>query len=208
MKLPKIILTGMLILTTNSHAVNCGIQGSLYPIKEQSALELIQQRLWQLQASGEIERQQQKLKEQALNTLERPKPVGGLTATKHPRVFEKDLSMVFPHDIRGPNQEILYKAGTRVNPLANRLLQTKKVLIFFDGKEAKQLQWALKEHQQRKGLAKLVLVNGPVLALMRTYEIPFYFDQSGRLTRYFGFEQVPAMVYQQGEKLMIAEIKV
>jgi conjugal transfer pilus assembly protein TraW len=192
----------------NSHAKNCGSQGSLYPIKEQSALVLIQQRLAQLQASGEIEQHQQKLKEQALSTVQRPKQVMGLTLTQHPRVFEKDLTLTFSNDIKGPHNEIIYKAGTRINPLANRLLQTKKVLIFLDGDDQKQLQWALQEHEKKRGLAKLVLINGAVLQLMRTYEVPFYFDQAGKLTRYFGFGHVPAMVYQQGHKLMIAEVKI
>ncbi len=196
-----------LLMPINSYAVNCGTQGSLYPIKEQSALEHIQQRLKQLRASGEIEKHQQQLKEQAIATIERPKPVIGLTLTQHPRVFEKDLTLVVAEDIKGANGEILHKAGTRLNPLSNRLLHTKKVLLFLDGDDKKQVTWALNEHQKRSGLAKLVLVKGQPLALMRTFDVPFYFDQSGRLTQYFGFKHVPAMVYQQSDKLMIAEVK-
>lgn len=196
-----------LLMPINSYAVNCGTQGSLYPIKEQSALEMIQQRLAQLEASGEIAKHQQQLKEQAIATIEKPKPITGLTITQHPRVFEKDLTLTVPEDIKGANGEIIHKAGTRINPLANRLIHTKKVLIFLDGDDKKQVQWALNEHQKRKGLAKLVLIKGQPLELMRTFEVPFYFDQSGRLVRYFGFEHVPAMVYQQDDKLMIAEVK-
>lgn len=199
-------LAGLLMLI-NSYAVNCGTQGSLYPIKEQSALEHIQQRLKQLEASGDIEKHQKQLKEQAVATIERPKLVMGLTTTQHPRVFEKDLTLVVSEDIKGANGEIIHKAGTKINPLANRLVHTKKVLLFLDGDDKKQISWALNEHQKRSGLAKLVLVKGQPLELMRIHEVPFYFDQSGRLTQYFGFEHVPAMVYQQDNKLMIAEVK-
>ncbi len=203
------LLTFMgLLMPINSYAVNCGTQGAVYPIKEKSALELIQQRLAKMQAKGEIEMYQQQLKSQALNTVERPKPVQGLIKTKHARVFEKDISISVPVDIKGPNGEVIQRAGTWVNPLNNPWLSTRKVLIFLDGEDEKQVEWALQEHQKRRGLVKLVLVNGPVMQLMRDFEVPFYFDQSGRLTRYFGFQQIPAMVYQKGDKLMVAEIKV
>ena len=188
-------------------AQDCGTQGAVYPVKEKSALELIQQRLANMQASGEIDMRQQQLKSQALNTIEKPKPVSGLIKTKQARTFEKDISVSMPEDIRDHNGKIIHKSGTLVNPLSNKLLATKKVLIFLDGDDNEQVEWALKEHQKRRGLAKLVLVNGKPLELMRAFDTPFYFDQTGRLARYFGFQQIPAMVYQKGDKLMVAEVK-
>ena len=197
----------LLLLSFGVSALNCGTQGTVYPIKEKSALALIQERLNQMQAKGEIETHQQKLKTQALNTIERPNAVTGLSKTKRPRVFEKDISVSMPEDIRDHNGKVIHKAGTRVNPLNNPLLATKKVLIFLDGDDNEQVEWALKEHQKRRGLAKLVLVNGKPLELMRIFDTPFYFDQTGRLTKYFGFQQIPAMVYQKDNKLMVAEVK-
>ena len=41
-------------------ALNCGTQGAVYPIKEKSALALIEERLNQMQAKGEIEAHQQR----------------------------------------------------------------------------------------------------------------------------------------------------
>ena len=207
MRFACVVLFSVLILNAVSFAHDCGTQGAVYPFKEKSALALIQERLNQMQAKGEIETHQQRLKAQALNTIERPKAVTGLSKTKQPRVFEKDISVSMPEDIRDHNGKIIHKAGTRVNPLNNKLLATKKVLIFFDGDDKEQVEWALKEHQRRRGLAKLVLVNGKPLELMRTFDTPFYFDQTGRLTKYFGFQQIPAMVYQKGDKLMVAEVK-
>ena len=197
----------ILLFPFNVTALNCGIQGAVYPIKEKNALELIQQRLNEMHAKGEIETHQQKLKTQALNTIEKPKPVSGLIKTKQARIFEKDISVSMPEDIRDHNGKIIHKAGTRVNPLNNKLLATKKVLIFLDGDDKQQVEWALKEHQKRRGLAKLVLVSGKPLELTRTFDTPFYFDQTGRLTKYFGFQQIPAMVYQKGDKLMVAEVR-
>jgi conjugal transfer pilus assembly protein TraW len=194
-------------LSSAAFAQDCGTQGATYPIKEKSALALIQERLSQMQVKGEIETHQRKLKAQALNTIERPKAVAGLSKTKQARTFEKDISVSMPEDIKDHSGKIIHKAGTRVNPLNNKLLATKKVLIFLDEDDKEQVEWALKEHQRRRGLAKLVLVSGKPLELMRTFDKPFYFDQTGRLTKYFGFQQIPAMVYQNGDKLMVAEVK-
>lgn len=191
-----------------SHALNCGTQGSVYPIQEQNALEWILQRLKHMELNGEIEKHQQKLKTKALVSLERPNPISGLKPTQTPRVFTKDLTVTISQDIRNAKGALIHPAGTKINPLSNPLLASKKVLIFLDADDLKQLNFALHEYQKRQGFAKLVLVKGPVLELIRKHQIPFYFDQSGRLTRYFGFKQIPALVYQQNQQLVVAEVRV
>ena len=185
--------------------MNLGVQGSVYEIQEVDGLELIMGRLKEMQMNGEIEHQQQTLKKRALTSIAKPPAVVGLKATQVPRTIERDLSITVPYDIRGINGEIIQKAGFKLNPLINSI--SKKTLIFFDAEDEKQLNWALSQYRQYDGLAKLVLVNGSPLALMKQHQIPFYFDQMGSLSRYFKLEQVPAKVYQQGDKLIIAEVK-
>ncbi len=185
-----------------SFAANLGVQGSVYEIGEQNALEWITERLTMMQANGEIEFQNQKLKNQALATLERPTPTV-LIPTKRPRTFEKDLTITVPKDIKDASEKILYLAGTRINPLKNMF--SRKSLIFFDGDDLKQLNWALQEY--KKGFVKLILIKGAPLELMRQYDIPFYFDQAGKLSQYFELEQVPATVHQEQDKLIISEVK-
>lgn len=193
------------MLCGDLHAKVLGTQGKTYEIKKQNALTLIDQRLMQLQASGEIARQQATLKAQGIASIEHPSPVKGLKPTTHPRSFEKDLTVVVSKDIRDTHGNLLQKAGTRINPL--KKFVSKKTLLFFDGTNTEQLQWALREYQQSQGLCKMVLVNGPPLALMREHELPFYFDQKGRLVQIFGITQVPAKVFQRKDKLFIEELK-
>jgi conjugal transfer pilus assembly protein TraW len=200
------IFWGCFIPCCELSAANLGVQGSVYEIQEVDGLELIMGRLREMQMNGEIENQQQTLKKRALTSIEKPSMVAGLKATQVPRTIEWDLSITVPYDIRGINGEIIQKAGFKLNPLTNSM--SKKTLIFFDAEDEKQLNWALKEYHHQAGLSKLVLVNGSPLALMQQYHIPFYFDQAGSLSRYFKLEQVPAKVYQKGDKLIIAEVKV
>ena len=187
------------------YAKNLGTQGAMYEIGEQDALLLIEQRVKQMEQIGEIERQQQKLKSQMIASIEKPTPVLGLKRTEKPRTFEHDLTVTVPADMIGPKGEVIYKAGARINPLAH--VFTSKTVVFLDGEDEQQLAWALEAYKVKNGLAKLVLVNGSPLALMRQYEIPFYFDQGGRLSQYFKLEQIPARVYQEKEKLIIEELK-
>lgn len=187
-------------------AENLGTQGSVYEIKERDALEYIDKKLATMQMSGEISRQQEKLKEKALFNLEHPKAVRGLKVTQTPRVFEKDLTITLTADIKDEKGKLIHASGTRINPLSK--LFCHKTLLFFDGEDSQQLAWALKQYQQKPVLTKLVLTNGPVLELIRMHQVPFYFDQAGRLVEYFKIEQIPALVSQVQDKLQIREIKI
>lgn len=187
------------------HAKDLGTYGAIYEIQEQDALEWITQKLEVLQASGALEQQQMKLKEKAKSAIMRPKPVHGLRHTSESRTFFQDLTVTVPHDILGLDGVLIHKAGSRINPLDG--MSTSKALVFLDGEDKAQIEWALQEYANREGLAKLVLVNGPIIELMQAHDIPFFFDQAGRLIKKFNIEQVPAIVEQKGNRLMISEIK-
>ena len=53
--------------------------------------------------------------------------------------------------------------------------------------------------------AKLILVKGAPLELMKSRQRRFYFDQGGTLVKRFGIRAVPASVEQQGRVLVITE---
>lgn len=180
-------------------------QGSVYEIKEIDPLMLIERRLMQMSTNGELQHQQEIFKSQALSSLGRPTPVKGLKPTRISRTIERDLTVTLAVDLKNTDGEVIQKAGTKINPLES--LFTKKWLIFLDGDNESQLQWALKQYKDQYGLVKLVLVNGSPLNLMQQYEVPFYFDQAGHLSQYFKLEQIPAKVYQEKDKLIIAEVK-
>lgn len=202
----KISVLGLLILFGEDIcAKDLGVLGTVYEIKEQDAYLWIKERLDQLQASGEIEKQQQKMKEAVVMSIRKPKTVMGLRKTTIPRTFEQDLTIYLPYDIRGIDGQIIHPAGTRINPLET--ITSHKVLVFLDGSDQEQVAWALKELRNREGLAKLVLVNGSIIDLMENHQVRFYFDQSGHLIRRFKIEQVPAIVEQKGKQLMISEVK-
>jgi conjugal transfer pilus assembly protein TraW len=202
----KILFLVWLTLCGNTlQAKNLGVYGTVYDIQEQDALEWIRNKLNQLEGSGELAKQQSLLKEKARAKILRPKPVSGLKKTDKPRTFTHDLTLVVPEDIIDAEGKVIYAKGTRINPL--EVMSSQKTLLFFDGDDPDQVNWALNEHSQRGDLAKLVLVNGPVIELMQKNEVRFYFDQAGRLVKHFQIEQIPAMVEQKGKQLVVTEIQ-
>lgn len=187
-------------------AKDLGTQGPTYSIKEQDALEWIAQRLNQMDKSGEIQRHQEKLKNQAIYSIKHPKPVKNIRKTTVARTFDHELAFVVPYDIKTPEGKIIRKAGEIIYPPV-----TNKTLIFIDGEDKSQVTWALKKYKtlsKSDKLAKLVLINGPVTDLMERYQIRFYFDQGGKLVKHFKIQQVPAMIQKKGDKLVISEVKI
>ena len=69
--------------------------------------------------------------------------------------------------------------------------------------EFQRASWALKRFGSTP--AKLILVKGAPLELMKARQRRFYFDQGGTLVKRFGIRAVPASVEQQGRVLVITE---
>lgn len=186
-------------------AKDVGIRGPVYSIQELDFLEWIEQRLKELQKTGQFTWAQTQLQEHAMAYVKRPKAVMGITRAIEDRVFTYDPAITLTHDITDQEGNIFYKAGTRISPLKHFSLH--QPLLFFDGDDKKQVQWAHKLDQQFKGNTKLILVNGSILDQISHWQRPVYFDQQGKLINKLRILHVPAIVLQKGELLQIKEVK-
>ena len=113
-----------------------------------------------------------------------------------------DPAVTVARDIRTAEGALIAAAGTRVNPLERMALA--RDLLFVDGRRAAEIAWAL----AHDGSAKIVLLAGRPLELMRRHRRPFFFDQGGRLAARFGLRFTPSLVEQAGSWLRITEIPV
>jgi conjugal transfer pilus assembly protein TraW len=177
-----------------------GQRGTVFPVIEQDLLEQIHSRLTQMERSGETARLNEDLKRRTIARVSRPDPVAGIVRASEARRWHFDPTITLAADIRGAKGELIQAAGTRVNPLDSVGLRAD--LLFLDGDDPDQIAWALKQNAN----AKLILVNGAPLELMKVRQRRFYFDQGGKLTERFGIASVPARVRQQGRLLEISEI--
>lgn len=189
-----------LALAGPAAARDYGQQGTVFPLIERDLLEQIHARLIAMEKSGETQRLNQELKRRTIARVERPEPVAGLVRAEAARRWSFDPTITLETDIRGAKGELIHPRGTRVNPLDSVPLRAE--LLFFDGDDPDQLAWALRQPAN----AKLILVRGAPLELMKARQRRFYFDQGGKLSTRFGIRAVPARVRQQGRLLEVSEI--
>lgn len=195
-----ILLTLALVLAGPVQARDYGQQGTVFPVIERDLLQQIRARLIAMEQSGETKRLNEELKRRTAARVDRPEPVAGLLRAEAARRWLFDPTITLETDIRGAKGELIHARGTRINPLDS--VELRADLLFFDGDDAEQLAWALR---QAPG-AKLILVRGAPLQLMRARQRRFYFDQGGKLSAHFAIRAVPARVRQQGRLLEVSEI--
>lgn len=188
-------VVSLLLLTGSSLAKDLGTVAHTFEIHEQNLLEVIQSKLNALEQSGQMAGHQQQVQQQVKKSIERPRPVAGLTVATRYASKLYDPSFVLDADIKDHVGNMIGQKGTKYNPLDQ--LSFGQPLLFIDGDDAAQVQWALAQS------GNPVLVNGAPLALAQTHGRHFYFDQGGALVRKFGIEEVPAKVSQQGKHLLI-----
>jgi len=198
--LPSSLIVMLGLWTEPAAARDYGQRGTVFPVIEADLLEQIRLRLTSMEQSGETARLNAELKRRTIARVNRPDPVAGLTRASTARVWSFDPTITLGADIRGANGALIHAAGTMVNPLDS--VRLRGDLLFLDGDDPDQLAWALRQDKA----AKLILVKGAPLELMKARQRRFYFDQGGQLTAKFGIKAVPARVRQQGRLLEVSEI--
>lgn len=199
------LLVALLPISSAALADDLGVVGSTYEISERDVLELITSKLKQMEQSGELAKYQEDHKNKVIASIEHPRPLTGFTATETAATHYYDPSMVTQKDIVDATGKLLYRRGTKVNPLD--YISWNTYLLFVDGRDEKQLVFSKKIVATSDRPVKIVLVAGEPLALMRKWKSSVYFDQGGKLIKRFAITQVPAIVRQEGKRLRIDALR-
>ncbi|MDP1635214.1 MAG: type-F conjugative transfer system protein TraW, partial [Gallionellaceae bacterium] len=186
-----IFATLLISLLPIAHADDLGVVGPTYDIAEPDLLEVIQSSLYQMEKNGELSKKQDEYRDRVIGAVEKPKPVSGIKATVVKRTFYHDPTMIMDHDIRGVDGAILFARGLKVNPLDHVSLRDE--LIFFDGRDRRQVSFVKQTMRKLKGAAKPIMVAGEPLNLMRDWKHRVFYDQGGAQVRRLGIRQVPAV---------------
>ena len=182
-------------------AKDLGVRGAVWPVAEPDVLAQIEARLRELEASGDLDRLRTEAVERARRRLEAPGRVEriGPARVRRSRLF--DPSIEVDRDIRAADGTLIAARGARVNPL-DKMHGLARDLLFIDGTRAVEVAWALRHERP----ARIVLLDGRPLELMRTHGRSFFFDQGGRLTRRLGLRATPSLVAAEGRALRITEV--
>ena len=171
--------------------------GPTYQIAEDNLLEWIEQKLVDMEETGELERKKEEAKRQAIESVENPEP-NNLPTLAYDAVQTHDPSIMATRDITDGQGNVIVPKGTTVNPL-DQIPMTREML-FFDGRDPRQVAWAKRrfEDAKRRGkVPKPILVAGSYLDLMREWGERVYYDQGGYLLKKLGIGAVPVRVYQK-----------
>ena len=197
-----LLAVALVLAAPAASARDLGVRGATWPVAEPDLLAQIEARLLEMERSGALARLESEARANARRKLEEPDPLPGIApATReHARLFDPAITVA--QDIHAPDGALIAAAGTRVNPLERVPLA--RDLLFVDGRRAAEIAWALAHGRP----AKIVLLAGRPLDLMRRHRRPFFFDTGGRLAARFGIAATPSLVEQAGTRLRITEIPV
>ena len=189
-------------IAPDASAKDLGVRGATWPVAEPDLLVEIETRLQEMYRSGELTRLEDEARERARRQLEEPEPAPGIAPATEERSRPFDPAITVAQDIRTSDGTLIAATGTRINPL-ERVGLTRD-LIFVDGRREAEIAWALAHDRP----AKIVLLAGRPLDLMRRHRRPFFFDTGGRLAARFGIAATPTLVQQDGSRLRLTEISV
>ncbi len=183
-------------------AKDFGVQGATVAIEERSLLKVIEEKLVRASKTGQLAAIQKDIQQKVSDKAQSPVRVKGISKTTHPRRYHFDPTLTVDHDIKDHQGKLIHPKGTCINPLDT--LSWGEPLVFLDGEDETQVTWALTHHPK----AKFVLIGGKPLELSKQYQTRFYFDQGRALIKKFKIQQVPAVVSQDGKRLLIEELLV
>lgn len=209
MKYLFIILVAIPLLAP---AENLGTYGQTFPLNK-DAREQLKDTIRRKQQSGELDKFWHEYRDKTVSQITNPQPLGVKSDyAASSNVYE--LKFTFPKDVVNEKGQVVVKKGTVIEPL--RLGPLKTGLMFIDGRDQKQIDFAIQQSISQP--LKIVLTAGSPTDLRKKYRnfrtqnrvgVPFYFDQRkmiiNSLHRYYGISlaSVPAKVYQEGYKLRI-----
>jgi len=193
------------VIPSFSLASDLGVVGPTYEIAERDLIEVMKGKFLRMEKSGELGKLQTNYKKQVVDAVEKPRPVPGISSAETARTFFVDPTWTLERNVVDEKGQVLFPAGTRVNPLDYAPLT--QTLLFFDQREQSQVAFAKRFLSEAKMRVKPILVGGEPLKLMRQWKREVFYDQGGALSRKLLLKQVPALITQDGNRLRIDEIR-
>jgi conjugal transfer pilus assembly protein TraW len=198
------IIISALLLSINAKAKDFGVVGRTSEIKEVDAIEEIKGKLSDMEARGELNEHNERMKKEVSDRIKSPKSLN-LGRAGEVREYEYDPSIEVKEDLRDARGIVFHRKGTRVNPL--NVVSMPYELIFFDGEDEDQLKYVIKKYEESEIKPKLILTGGSPVRLEEEYKLDFYFDQEGEIIKKLGIKAVPAIVMQEDKVLKVKEVR-
>lgn len=190
-------------ITASLCADDLGVVGKVYPISEPDMIEFIKSKAKALVDSGQWEQIRQQGIANAKDHINNPKPVTGITDATITKTWYYTPMVQLKEPLTDGRGRVIAKAGN-YNALKYKPFDVQ--LLFINGNNQKQVEWALAKNSESDIRTKIVLTSGSFMDLDKKFKVWFYYDQSGKYTQKLNIQHVPAIVRQSGTQLQITEI--
>ena len=191
------------LISKYTYSENLGVVAKTYPITEPDMIEWIKQRATTMMENGQWNAIQQQAIANVKNKINNPTPVEGITDAVADKTWYYKPMIEVKQNLTDGNGRIIAKAGT-YNALRYKPFDIQ--LLFINGNNKKQVNWAIKQNNKDGVRTKIILTQGSFMKLDKKHKIWFYYDQSGKYTQKLNITHVPAIVIQDGEQLKISEL--
>lgn len=200
----QLLLFALLLSSVaDAKVYDLGVIGQTYEIAEPDMLEGFYSKLKAAETSGKMAEVEAQMKERFVAHAQRPNGIDLPRSQQH-RTRYYDPSVILSQEIRDHEGNVLWPAGTTVNPLDYVTLSQQ--WLFFNGDDPQQTAWARAYLKRYPNQVRPILTRGAILELSETWQVRLYFDQHGAYVEKFGINAVPALITQEGNKLRIDEI--
>lgn len=196
----KILLLG---LSLHVVADDLGVIGKTYPINEPDMIEWIKSRAAGMMQSGEWEQIQKQAIDRTRNYINHPPAVANISDATETKSWYYTPVVQLKEDLTDGQGHTIAKAG-QYNAL--RYMPFDVQLLFVNGDNPKQVEWALEKNKESDVRTKIILTSGSFMDLDKEHKVWFYYDQGGKYTHKLNITHVPAIVKQDGTQLKITEI--
>lgn len=187
-------------------AKDFGVDGNTFEIAETPIYDFIRDKLRVAEKEGRLDELNQSFARNSVKRINRPKPVYGLRETEEAASHLFDPSITITQDLADHEGTVFAQARSVINPMDYTALT--HVMLFIDGDKPAQVDWALSEYDRLEKRAKIILVSGEPIELMKKRKVRFYFDQGGNISKRFELSKIPARIEQEGRLLRITEVPV
>lgn len=197
-----LLLLASLCAISGAQARDLGNYGEVFAVVEPDFLAEILARLKAMEADGGLAQMEKDMQDRARAYAMRPRTTGDFARAEENRAFDIDLTIRVDRDLADQNGQVFAPAGTIVNPLA--WSQFRKTILFIDGDDPEQVDWAVRQGDELNSL--IVLVKGAPLELMRRHGRRFWFDQDGVMTGRFRISRLPSRVFRKDPVMRVEEV--
>jgi conjugal transfer pilus assembly protein TraW len=175
-----LVIAGFVSSEAMSYAEDLGVKGGTF-LPDPDGRDELKESVRQRQQSGALDHFWQHYRDQVLNAIRHPAPlpIGTDYAARsefHAVTFE------LTSDFVDQNGHVVARKGQVIEPLA--LSPLNSVLVFIDGRDLRQVEWAIRKGQATR--AKIILTGGSAIELRERYRdtpwgagkgVAFYLDQ-------------------------------